>query len=213
MTLPQVRESVIRIVSAALKTDEDRYEAAYIDDVIHQYRAEAIWTVWQRAKRVNANWTQQFISTYSKDLQDDDCLVRFACPPLIALDKKTDGAIYVGSIVGNVSYRKVTSRAELANNDVHRFIKSNSRAIKALYSDGFWEIHGDPLIKELRIDGVFANPTDVPTFNPISDQYPIDDKTLTMVKNLIVLSEMAPMASTEPDRISDSTDKKAIGQR
>ena len=153
MTLPQVRESVIRIVSAALKTDEDRYEPDYIDDIIHQYRAEATELVWQRDKRINSNWTQQFIATYSKDLQDDDCFVRFACPPLIALGKKADGAVYVGSIKGHTTYRKVTSRADLANSDLHRFTKSNERTIKALYSDGFWEIHGDPLIKELRIDG------------------------------------------------------------
>ncbi len=208
MTLPQIRESVIRIVSAALKTDEDRYEPDYIDAIVHQYRAEAIWQIWQKERRVNANWTQQFISEYSSDLQEDDCFVRFACPPLIALGKKADGAVYVGSADGHVTYRKVTSRAELANNDLHRFTKTNNRTIKVLWSDGYWEAHGDPLIKELRTDGIFANPTDIPTYNIEHDQYPIDDNTLVLMKKLIVLSELVPMASAEPDRISDSTDKK-----
>ena len=207
MTLPQVRESVIRIVSAALKTDEDRYEPDYIDDIIHQYRAEAIGIVWQRDKRINSNWTQTHIATYSRDLQDEDCFVRFACPPLIALGKKADGAIYVGSIAGNIAYRKVTSTAELANNELHRFTKSNERNIKALWGEGFWKVYGSPLIKELRTDGIFANPTGIPTFNPIADEYTIDDNTLVIMKKLIVLSEMAPMASAEPDRVSDSTDK------
>lgn len=208
MTLPQVRESVIRTISAALKTDEDRYESDYIDDLVHQHRAEAIWMMWKQDKRINSNWTQQFIAEYSRDLQEDDCFVRFACPPLVALGKKADGAVYVGSIKGRVTYRKVTSRAELANNDLHRFVKVNSRTLKALYSDGYWEIHGDPLIKEVRIDGIFANPTDIPTFNAEIDQYPIDDNTLVLMKKLIILSEMGPMAEETPDRISDSTDKK-----
>jgi len=207
MILPEIRESVIRTVSSALATDEDRYEPDYIDAIIHQYRAEAIAIIWQRDKRVDSNWTQQFIAVHNKDLQDDPVFVKFACPPVISLDKKTDGALFVGSIDGHISYRKVTSRAELANNDLHRFIKSGSRTLKALYSDGFWEIHGDPLIKDLRIDGVFADPTDIPTFNTEVDEYPLDDKTLVLMKKLILLSETAPMASSEPDRVSDSTDK------
>ena len=64
------------------------------------------------------------------------------------------------------------------------------------------------MIKELRTDGIFANPTDIPTYNIEHDQYPIDDNTLVLMKKLIVLSELVPMASAEPDRISDSTDKK-----
>ena len=67
MTLPQVRESVIRIVSAALKTDEDRYEPDYIDDIIHQYRAEAIGSIWHRDERKNSKWMQHIVSTYSMD--------------------------------------------------------------------------------------------------------------------------------------------------
>jgi len=213
MTLPEIRESVERTVSAALKTDESRYDPDHLDDIIHQYRAEAIGIVWQRDRRVDSNWTQQFIAEFSKNLQDDDCFVRFACPPLISLDKKADGALFVGSIDGHISYRKIISRAELANNDTHRFIKSGVRTLKALYSDRFWEIHGDPLIQDLRIDGIFANPTDIPAFNVEVDQYPIDDKTLVLLKKLILLSEMAPMASSEPDRISDSTDKNARTNR
>lgn len=207
MTLPEVRESTIRTVSAALKTDEDRYEPDFMEAIIHQYRASAIAIMWREDKRINANWTQQYIAVYSKDLQEDDCFVRFECPALIKLDRKTDGAIYVGSASGNVAYRKVTSRAELANNNLHRYTKTNSRTIKVLWSDGYWEAHGNNLIKELRTDGIFANPTDIPTYNVELDQYPIDEDTLSLMKKLIILSEVVPMAAKEPDRISDSTDK------
>ena len=207
MTLPELREAVIRIVSAAIVTDADRYDSAFIDAIIHQYRAEAIWIIYQKEKRINSLWTQQFIAEYSADLQEGGC-IRFACPPLVALDNKTDGAIYVGSIDGDIAYRKVTSRAELANNDLHRFSRSNSRNPKALYSDGVWEIHGDPLIQDLRVDGIFMNPTEIKTYNIDIDQYPLDDKTIVLMKKLIFASELIPMASQEPDRISDSTDKK-----
>lgn len=208
MLLKEIGESLIRTVSAALKTDEDRYEPDFVDDLVHTYRAKAIWEIWRVSKRLNPIWTQQFIAEFSQDLQDDDCLVRFVCPPAISLDNKRDGFLYIGTIQGNEAYRKVISRAGLANADQHRITKLNGRLTKALYSDGFLEIYGKPLIRDVRVDGIFANPTDVPAFNPAFDPYPLDDNTLTIMKNLLIQAEMVPMASAQPDMISDSNDIK-----
>lgn len=206
MLQAEVRENIVRAVSAALNTDENRYEPDYIDDIANQYRAAAIREIWGESSRINSIWTQQYIAKYSADLQDDDNFVRFACPSAISIDNFRDGFFYVGSVDGNTAYRKVISRASFANANIHRITKINNRIVKALWSDGYWEIYGAPLIKELRVDGIFPKPTDIPSFNPDYDPYPIDDNTLVLMKALIK-EEMGVMAATPPDRISDSTDK------
>ncbi len=206
MLQAEVRENITRAVAAALETDENRYEADYIDGIADQYRALVIKEIWRVDKRINSIWTQQFFAEYSADLQDNENFVRFACPPTISIDKKRDGFFFVGSIDGIEAYRKVESRATLSNANNHRITKLNNRVIKALWSDGYWEIYGAPLIKDLRVDGIFSKPTDVPTFNPEFDDYPVDDNTLVVMKRMI-REEMGVMAATPLDTISDSSDK------
>jgi len=200
MTLLEITEEIIRTDSGGgVITDENKLDSDFIQSLVHEYRGKAIWDSWQRTKRINSLWTQQFIPEFEEALQESSDFTKFACPPVISLDDKRDGFLYIGTVDGDFSFRKVTSRADLANKNRHRFTKKRP---KALYSDGFLEIHGN--IEEVRVDGIFANPTDIPTYNAEFDNYPISDDILVLMKALLFQTQTSIIDRKPADVISDS---------
>ena len=200
MTLLEITEEVIRTDSGGgIITDENKLDSDFIQSLVHEYRAKAIWDSWQRTRRINPVWTQQFIPEFEPDLQESKDFVKFTCPSVVSLDDKRDGFLYIGTIEGDFAFRKVISRADLANKNRHRFTKKRP---KALYSDGFLEIHGN--IREIKVDAIFSNPTDIPTYNIEFDNYPISDDILVLMKAILFQTQTSVIESKTADVISDS---------
>lgn len=213
MLLTKIVELFQRLPSGGILTDENKLDPDFIEDAVHRARASAIFIYWQRTKRINALWTQQFIAQFDEDIQENNCLVKFEVPPVVSLDNKMDGFLYIGTVDKDCAFRKVESRAQLANANLHRITKVSNRINKALYSDGFMEIHGNTMLKELKVDGIFINPTDIPTFNKEFDEYPVSLDLVNQMETIIANIE-TPQIEKEPiDVISDSADTTSSIQR
>jgi hypothetical protein len=200
MLLKEIVEVFQRRAGGGVFDNETRYDISFSEDTIHQARATIIYRDYQSNKKINPIWTQQFIGTFSQDLQESKTFVKFACPPVITLDDFIDGFMFVGNLTDNVSYRKVANRASLANSNVHRYLSLNVDTPKFIYSDGYIEIYGNAMIKQLKVDGIFNDPTKIPTFNKEYDQYPADLKLINSMVDYVFNTEIKNELS-EGDKI------------
>lgn len=203
-TLIEIRDDLIGTPSGGVMIDDTKYDLPYIEYLIHQYRARAIFQSWLTTKRINPLWTQQFIATYDENAQDVPGAVVFNCPAPISLDSMMDGFLYIGKVDGNCAYTKVVSRAEMANQNLHRYSKCVPGNEKALWSDGRIEVYGNTMLKELRVDGILENPELVPTYNKNFDQYPISNDILVIMKDLLMKEQINVMTQTTSESSTDN---------
>lgn len=200
LTLPKIAEDIIRSAQGAVFTEQSKFQIPYIYDLIHQYRNVILRTTYEKTGRVHPLWLQQYFPEFSKDLQESELYVKFECPPPVVLDDQTDGFLYIGTLDKSCNFRKNQNRAELAMYQNHRVTKVRTKGkIKTIWSDGYLEVWGNPLQKEIRIDGVFMNPTLLPDYNMEVSEYPISGDDLTQLKQLIFNSQTEPMAKTPTD--------------
>lgn len=203
MLLSNLKSQIIRLVSGGIETDTTRYDFSDIEDKIHYGRAFVIGQSFQQSKRIGSSWTQQYISPFDPNLQDTNDFVRFKVPHVIRLDSLRDGFVYVGAITSTTAYRRVNNRAEMANYNLHRITKQNERTPKFIYSDGYIEVYGDTMIKELRVDGIFRNPTHIPSYNQDIDPYPISADLIGVLKDYLLKTTLIPEQQKAPDTIAD----------
>ncbi len=192
MTLPKMLDTMERLGDSGVFSKNSRYDVAFQEDAIHKARASVLPDAYKSLKRINPLWTQQFVANYEPDLQDDACLVRFRVPPVLTLDIYLDGFLYVGTIDRNCQYRKMTNRADFANSNGNRYTKLRNDQVKFLYSDGFIECYGNTELRDLRVDGIFLNPTQVPTYNKQLDEYPLDEALILQMQSILFNTETKP---------------------
>lgn len=209
MILEEIIERLVKNASGSIFTDESRFDQPTLITLINTARAQTIQAIYFKNKRINPACYQTFYADYSADLQvDEECLVKFKCPSVINLDSNSDGFRFVGQVDGKKGFRRVVSRAQLATYNDHPFMKVNSgRYVAALWSapDGVWEIYNSTL-KYLRVEGIFANPLEIPTYNKDIDDYPVSVEMLPMIEDFIFKTVTAIEAQSQPDYVSNSAD-------
>lgn len=213
MKLEEIIERITKGAAAGIFTDESRFDQPTLTTLINTARAQTIQAIYFKNKRINPACYQTFFGNYNADLQvDDPCLVKFKCPSVINLDSNSDGFRFVGQVDGVNGFRRIVSRAQLATYNQHPFMKVQSgRYIAALWSapDGVWEIYNSSL-KYLRVEGIFANPLEIPTYNKDIDDYPVSVEMLPMIEDFIFKTVTAIEAQTTPDYVSTSTDTTQV---
>lgn len=212
-TLPRIADSIKRMAQGGTSTEESKFTLPYLYQVIHEARSNVIKAVFTAERKIQSVWTQSYEPDFDPLIQDQNpCCVKFAIPAPIALDKKTQGFLYVGEIGGNCAYRIVRSRAELANGNQHRVTKTKDITlggiIRGLYSDGILELYGNLNLKKIRVDGVWLNPTLLPTYNLEQDFYPVSDLELAQIKQVIYQSVIGNEAKTPQDIKQDMVDSE-----
>jgi len=203
MILLNIANQIIKEVQGGVHTVESKFSVEYIYSLIHSYRASLIRAQFSRSKRIHPLWTQQFFPEFDADLQDDDCVRKFQVPASIIMNEQTNGYLYIGDVTGNCAYKQLNSRAELSTYNQHRV---SNKGVRIIYSDGVLEVYGNTDISAIRVDGVFADPTQIPTFNADIDNYPLDDDTINQMKAMIVKSELGMEAQTPADFKQDQLD-------
>jgi hypothetical protein len=202
-TLPEIIEEIVRADNSGVFTDENKEDNDYMESVIHEYRAQAMFIVYQKTKRINSAWTQRCVLDYEEDLQESNEYVLFKSPSPISFGSMNDGHLYVGSECGTRNFRKAVSRADLANRKLHRHTRTRTDIEKVLFSDLCYEVYGNTELRTLLVDGVHTIPTDVPSYNKYIDKYPISPDVLTIMKSYVVLETAAPV-NQPADTVSDS---------
>lgn len=202
MILPKIVDIMQRIGDSGVFTDSSRFDRDFYEDAVHKGRASVLLDAYSKIKRINPIWTQQFVAKYEPDLQDDNCLVRFKVPAVLTLNYALDGFLYVGSTQGNCQYRKMANRADLANSNGNRYTRIREDQVKFIYSDGFIECYGNTELRDLRVDGIFLNPTEVPTYNKQYDEYPLDEALILQLESILFNTEVKPEI-TQPGKVKN----------
>lgn len=206
MLLKEITSQIIKLASGGVLTDESRYDFSDIDSRIHLARASVIQSYYNKIKRIGSDWIQTYIADFDRNLQDSTSYVRFSSPRGIPLDTYMDGYLFVGDKDGLSSYRRANNRAVLVNYYSHRNSRPKETKPTFIYSEGYIEVYGNPLIKELRIDGIFANPLEIKTFNEDIDSYPISNDLIDLVKDFVLKTSLSVESSKPADFVSNSKD-------
>lgn len=211
--LPKIADSIKRMAQGGISTEESKFTLPYLYQVIHEARSTVIKAAFTRERKIQSVWTQSYEPDFDPLIQDESpCSVKFSIPAPMNLDNKTQGFLYIGSVDGNCGYKMVISRAELSTYNNHRVTKTKDivlgGSIRGLYSDGILELFGDLNLKKIRIDGIWLNPTLIPTYNMNIDYYPVDDVNLSLLKTYILQNTTGIEAKTLSDKKQDMEDSE-----
>lgn len=196
-TLVKYAEDAINSEQGAIFTQQSKFSIPYIYDLIHSFREVVIKINYTKTGKANPAWFQKYYPEFTEALQESTTSVKFECPASVIMDDQTDGFFYIGTTDGACNFRKNQNRADLAMYQAHRVTKvSTGGKIKTIWSDGFLEVVGNPLQKDILIDGIFANPTLLPDYNIEFSEYPLDGDSWNQIKQLLFPSTIARQAQS-----------------
>ena len=166
--------------------------------------------VYERSTVINPVWTQQLNPEFDKALQDEPNIIKYEIPPVVQLSEFVLGFMYIGSSDCLKGYRVFRSRASYASATRHR-VQKDSKVPVVIYSDGIIEVHNTEVEKiDLRIDGVWQRPTDLPTYNTESSDIPIDLENISKIRKMIVDVWLNPESKERAKFHQDNKDQTAI---
>lgn len=219
MTANEILDRLVRLPEGAILTDENRFDMGYMRTLLNTYRGRVIRELYVGSrymaanKRINNVCYQSFYPEYSNFLQDDDCYNKFIVPPVITIEQHSDGFRYVGTPDNSVAFKRIKDRADLSVlNNLSKFAPKDSTYISYLYDGYYMEIYGQD-VREYKIEAIFQNPFDIPTYNPDVDHYPLADDDIPFMEQLIFRENTAIEVSRPPDTLSDSAETVQVTPR
>lgn len=204
-TLKDIVDDLIRSVES-IRTDSAKFPDMYLADLCDQYRANAIATIYESRGRIHPAWVQKYVPDFDKDMQDDNTCVKFMVPAPITLGNYQNGLVYTGTLDGKKNFKRVLSQAEYATYEQHRHFNGLTEQVLVEGIEGdemILKVMGNPLLTELRTDGVWSKPTKLSTFNYEFDMYPLCDEGIVIMKGLMLKSQLLVQEQTPADLKQD----------
>lgn len=205
LTLPQYRERIITGAIGGQISADARYDYQYIDSIINSGRAVLVRELYKEMGIVPPVYYQRYEPEYIPDAQESKEYALYSMPDLIAIDATSDGGGFFGTVTCDVPFTQVNNRNTLADYKRHRILKPGRRAL-VLVTKGRAEVYYKNLIKEFLIEGIFADPTSVPTFNVENDPYPIDAAAMSRLDDYILRIHLDRTQQAVTDRVANSRD-------
>lgn len=202
-------ELLSTVTEGGIVTDENREDMQFLAVLLDMGRQVAITQTQRGARkgRLNSVCYQKHWPEYESVIQDNDCYVKFKCPPVVNITEAMDGFSFVGPVKskGANGFRKANSRAALGNMNQNRYSKLSSRKTDYLYDadQGAIEVY-DPQVRHILVEAVFQRPTDIPTYNPLKDRYPLSDELIGNVFDLISNGVLSRYVEIPSNKISNS---------
>lgn len=170
------------VVSAFITASGSRWSREKAIEMLNEGRAASISSTSQGGTRIHPSWTQKLTIEYDETLQDNTCYSTFGpMPSVIKLKKLQDGTIFVGNQDFTVQYGRFNTIGELLNAQKHRILSRKMKnGVGALLEENQWKCYTDlkfGKIRSLGVMAIFNDPTSLPYFNIVTDEYPIDDTT------------------------------------
>lgn len=208
-TLRQIIESSISTVSGGLYVDDRNIYYEQIEKKVHE--ARALWCAqsYQKNRAVHESWIQRFYLEIDSEAQDNRCITRFAMPTVIKFFDKSDGLRYFGSDDYAENFTRIQDRASLATMLKHPVMKVGRRNYVLLQGMDS-ECYTVAGIKPPIAEGIFADPTDVPSFNKNEHNYPIDVEGIDFIEKYLVQTVLKMEISTPADTKSDGVDSTKL---
>jgi hypothetical protein len=204
-TLRQIVESAISTVSGGLFVDDRNIYSEQIEQKVHEARSMWCAQQYKLNRQIHESWIQRFYLEIDPDAQDNVCMIKFKMPAVIWLDDKTDGLRYFGSRDYADNFTRIWNRAMLAAMANHPVTKVGRRNYVLLQGENS-ECYTVTNIGNPIVEGVFADPTDVPTFNMDKDIYPVDPSGVDFIEKYLVNTVLRSIITTPTDYTSDSVD-------
>ena len=189
MILREVADILIRSVSAAVNTNDGRYDPIYVEKLIPQLREQAAKIDYfgdrSRAatRRIDYSLTQQFTVTRDANQDNDLDYITFTVPKPMSIGRVVDGLVYVGSKDKSYNFSKLMNREDAANMAKRGVF--NGKMI------GYWWENpnkllfiGNKMLQEVNVRGVLSDPTQAPAFLIESHDYPISETILAIMIEL-----------------------------
>ncbi len=206
MLLAQIVDSIQRNISGGKTNVANRYDSKYVKKMINSYRAKKIAIDFSKNGEINSQCYQKFYLKYDPNLQANafggNFLV-FSLPNVIQLGEE-DGIRYVGSISCSDAWIRLRNRGLMANFNSNKFTRISNRkeSIFALFDGAHscLEVYNDMSLTEGLVEGIFANPSDVPTWNEDKDHYPINDGAIADIETMIYYERTEISKATPADQ-------------
>ncbi len=213
--LPSIVDDLIRSVES-IRTDSAKFPEAYMVDLCDQFRANAIKMIFERTGRINSAWVLKYTPDFDKDMQDDSECVKFWVPAPIGISTFQDGIIYAGTLDGKKSFRRVLSAGEFATYSQHRNFDATTEQVLIEGIEGdmlLLKVYGNPLLTEIRTDAIWSKPSKLSTYNYDKDMYPLCDEGITLMKQLIIKSQLSLQEQVPADLKQDEKPNIATPQK
>lgn len=213
MTAREIWNLISALPSGGVLTDEQRANEKYIYALMHQFRGALARLRFKETRNIHPAYFQKFYLQYDKDIQESSCFVRFNCPAPVSISKDSDGFFYIGTVpegkIPSIAWSRIKTRPALSNYNNHSIMKRIlNKNTSALWDNDLqhWEIYGNPDIREAMVEGLFANPFDVPTYNKEMDDYPIAADDVPLFMDMIFKGNTSIVFQRNPDLKSNSND-------
>lgn len=215
MTIFEVTDKLMRAVNGAVSGLGSKWDSEYIESLLPQVRSTAVSLAYNGSrtqaanKMISGDWLQTLNVTIPLNLQNKQAnYLTVSVPPLVRINDRTNGAVYVGNTLSAITFIQAFSKSEVADLAMRGFLQGGE--IVYLITGSNFEIYGDMSLKGFQIQGVFQDPLDITGFNPYTDNYPIDVQTFDIMKDLFVAKARVEMGTTS-DQISDDAQTAELG--
>lgn len=213
MLINEIRDIVKALPSGGFISPDSRFANKFLDRVIDTARAFVIRDQYAKFKRIDPAWMQTYIPEYSAGYQDGNlCFVSYQVPPVIAFDGVQDGHGYIGGVKLNIAFRQCNDRGQFAMMKNDRVMNPTSgRFPIVLFEGNIMEIYSRVLITDPpQMSAVFSKPTEIPTFNPQYDDYPIEESLIRELTRVITAQDLIVITRSAIDRVKDGFDNSAL---
>jgi hypothetical protein len=214
MITSYIIDELIRSVNAATNTSNGKWDSEYVEALLPQLRAEAIIISYNGSRTQAANktitgqWLQTLDFAISASEQDKNAeYLVIDIPSTIRINDKTDGLVYVGNTNEAITFKRAYTKTEVAYLKQRGFLRG--KEIVYVYTGNKLEIYGNKILKSFQIQGIFTNPLEIAGFNWYTDEYPIDEATLAIMKDLFIQRARMEMGLAQ-DTVADGADTLSV---
>jgi len=214
MITSYIIDELIRSVNAATNTSNGKWDSEYVEELLPKLRAEAIILSYNGSrtqaanKTISGQWlqTMEFTITPSEQDKNAEYLV-IDVPSTVRINDKTDGLVYVGNAQEAITFKRAFTKTEVAYLKQRGFLRG--KEIVYIYTGNKLEIYGNKILKGFQIQGIFTNPMDIPGFNWYTSEYPIDESTIAIMKDLFIQRARMEMGLAQ-DTVADGADTLSV---
>lgn len=211
-TIKEIAEKVVRLNEGSVSSDESRLDELYTYSVINQARAYVLRQDFLKYKRWSPSALQEFYPDYDATFQNSVCYTRFQLPTgFIQGNSAGDGLVYFGSssekVLTTTNFYRIQNRAYLSDFLNNEWMSPAAGRYNGVLIEGdlVTIISKDNIkIKYPLVVAVFDDPTAIPTFNKIVDQYPISGDLEQQMYEIIENGTMKYAYAKLPDSISNT---------
>lgn len=215
MLLAYVVDQLVRSVNAAVYTQSSKWDGAYIEVLLPQVKAEAQGIAYNGSraragnKMISPQWVLPVDVVINAAIQNQDAEYLIAqVPSFIRINQKTDGLVYCGGANIAVNFHRCYTVTEIDDLKRRSFLQGGE--IVYIPVGKYVRFYGDKALKSFQVNIVPTDPLTVPGFNPLTDDYPIDPDTLSIMKDLFIQRARIEMGMPA-DVVNDNAQTNELG--